>query len=230
MGNVLDFFLHLDDHLKQVIVQFGPWTYGILFLIVFCETGLVFMPFLPGDSLLFTAGVIANQHAGLNVWVIYFTFIGAALCGDNVNYVIGRYFGHRLFNRPKSKIFKQENLAKTHEFMEKHGHKAIVIARFVPFIRTFVPFVAGMGEMGYRKFLVWSILGAFIWVTVCVMAGYLFGGLPIVKENFATVIYLLIGFTLIPLVLEIYRHKAKSKKAAKKASKVAAPIESGEEA
>lgn len=215
MGNPLDFFMHLDEHLKEVILQFGPWTYGILFLIVFCETGFVIFPFLPGDSLLFTAGVLANQDAGINVWYAFFTFVAAALCGDNVNYVIGRYFGHRLFNKPKSKIFKPENLDKTHEFMERHGHKAIVIARFVPLMRTFVPFVAGMSEMSYRKFLLWSVAGAFIWVTVCVLGGYVFGGFPLVKENFGTVIYLLIGFTLIPVVLEVYRHRAKAKKKAK---------------
>lgn len=220
MRNALDFFLNLDDHLKAVIVQFGPWTYGILFLIVFCETGLVFMPFLPGDSLLFTAGVLANQHAGLNAFILYFTFIGAALAGDNVNYAVGKYFGHKLFNRPNSKLFNEANLKKTHEFMEKHGHKAIVLARFVPFIRTFLPFVAGMGEMGYPRFLKWSVLAAVIWVTVCVGAGYLFGGIPMVQENFGTVIYLLIGFTLIPVAIEVYRHKLKAKKAS---AKVAAP-------
>ncbi len=210
MGNVLDFFINLDDHLKRVILDFGPWTYGILFLIVFCETGLVFMPFLPGDSLLFTAGVIAKQDAGLNFWFVYLTFIVAAFCGDNVNYFVGRYFGHRLFNRPKSKIFKHENLEKTHVFMEQHGHKAIVIARFVPIVRTFVPFVAGMGEMSYQKFIKWSVLGAFIWVTVCVGGGFAFGSIPIVQDNFSTVIYLLIGFTLIPIVIEAYRHRVKA--------------------
>lgn len=213
--NPIEFLRDLPRIMESGIATYGFWIYGILWMIVFCETGLVFMPFLPGDSLLFTAGVLAHQDSGLNVWILFLIFVSAALCGDNVNYFVGRYFGERLFNKPKSKIFNQHNLDKTHDFMEKHGPKAIIIARFVPFIRTFLPFVAGMGRMDYKKFLAWSVAGALIWVSVCVFAGYFFGQLPFVKDNFETVIFLLIGFTLIPVVIEVYRHRMKAKKAAR---------------
>lgn len=211
MGNAFDFLLHLDRHLDQIATQYGAWTYGILFAIVFCETGLVFMPFLPGDSLLFTVGALAKKSDGLNPGILAAGFVGAAFLGDNLNYCIGRYFGKRLFNRPKSKIFNQENLDKTHAFMERHGHKAIVLARFTPFIRSFLPFVAGMGEMNYKRFLGWSVVASVLWVLICGGAGYLFGSIPIVEQNFSLAILAIICLTLIPIAIEVIRHRRKAK-------------------
>ncbi len=209
---MIDVFLHLDDHLGRLIEQYGPWTYGILFLIVFCETGLVVTPFLPGDTLLFAAGIFAHDdNGGLNLWILYLVFMSGALAGDNVNYQIGRLLGRRLFRNPKSRFFKQENLAKTHAFMERHGPKAIILARFVPIVRTFCPFVAGMGTMTYRKFIYYSVLGALLWVLVCVTAGYQFGKLPAVKENFALAVLGIVAVTLVPIFFEWWRHRKRSK-------------------
>jgi membrane-associated protein len=212
---MLDFFIHLDDHLGRLIEQYGPWTYGILFLIVFCETGLVVTPFLPGDTLLFAAGIFAHEdNGGLNLWLLYLVFIGAALCGDNVNYQIGRLFGQKLFRNPKSKIFKKENLEKTHAFFERHGPKTIILARFVPIVRTFAPFVAGMGTMSFGRFIGYSIAGAIFWVLVCVTAGYLFGNIPAIKENFALAVVGLVAVSLIPVIVEAMRHRARKKRRA----------------
>lgn len=209
---MLDFFIHLDDHLGRLINQYGPWTYGILFLIVFCETGLVVTPFLPGDTLLFAAGIFAHEdNGGLNIYLLYLVFVVAALTGDNVNYQLGRLFGQKLFRNPNSKIFKRENLEKTHAFMERHGPKAIILARFVPIVRTFTPFVAGMGVMTFSRFIGYSLAGAIFWVLVCVTAGYLFGNIPAVKENFAIAVLGLVAVSVIPIVIEVWRHKSKSK-------------------
>jgi len=210
---MLDFFLHLDDHLGNLINEYGPWTYGILFLIVFCETGLVVTPFLPGDTLLFAAGIFAHEdNGGLNIWLLYLVFTVAALTGDNVNYQLGRLFGQKLFRNPKSKIFKRENLEKTHEFMERYGPKAIILARFVPIVRTFTPFVAGMGTMTFSRFIGYSVAGAIFWVLVCVTAGFLFGNIQAVKNNFAIAVLGLVAVSVIPIVIEVIRHKAKKKK------------------
>lgn len=207
---MLDFFLHLDDHLGRLIEQYGPWIYLILFLVVFCETGLVVTPFLPGDTLLFAAGIFAHEdNGGLNIWLLYLVFAGAALCGDNVNYQVGRLLGRKLFNKPKSRFFKRENLDKTHEFLERHGPKAIILARFVPIVRTFMPFVAGMGTMTFSRFIGYSIAGALFWVLVCVTAGYLFGNIPVVKENFAIAVLGLVAVSLIPIFVEWTRHRRK---------------------
>jgi len=207
---MLEFFLHLDDHLGRLIEQYGPWIYLILFLVVFCETGLVVTPFLPGDTLLFAAGIFAHDdNGGLNLWLLYLVFAGAALCGDNVNYQVGRLLGRKLFNKPNSRFFKRENLDKTHEFLERHGPKAIILARFVPIVRTFMPFVAGMGTMTFARFIGYSVAGALLWVLVCVTAGFLFGNIPVVKENFAIAVLGLVAVSLLPILFEWLRHQRK---------------------
>lgn len=212
---MLDFFLHLDEQLGGLINQYGTWIYLILFLTVFCETGLVVTPFLPGDTLLFAAGIFAHEdNGGLNLWLLYLIFMAGALAGDNVNYQIGRLLGKRLFKNPKSRIFKQENLEKTHAFMERYGPKAIILARFVPIVRTFCPFAAGMGTMTYRKFLYYSVLGAFLWVIVCVTAGYQFGRIQYVKDNFAVAILAIVAVTLLPILFEWWRHRRRARREA----------------
>jgi len=179
---VIDFILHIDVHLAELVAQYGMWVYGILFLILFCETGLVVTPFLPGDSLLFVAGALAALPGNdLNVHLMVFLMIVAAIVGDAVNYTIGRVFGERLFSNPNSKIFRRSYLDQTHKFYEKHGGKTIILARFVPIVRTFAPFVAGMGRMSYRHFAVYNVIGALVWVLLFTYAGYLFGNVPVVQ-------------------------------------------------
>lgn len=172
---IIDFILHIDAHLAELVAQYGTWVYAILFLIVFCETGLVVTPFLPGDSLLFVAGALASLETNdVNVHIIVLLLLCAAILGDAVNYSIGRLFGEKLFSKPDSKIFRREYLDKTHAFYEKHGGKAIILARFVPIIRTFAPFVAGMGKMSYRHFAFYNVTGAIVWVLLFTYAGYFF--------------------------------------------------------
>ncbi|KAA0237055.1 MAG: DedA family protein, partial [Armatimonadetes bacterium] len=185
---LIDLFLNLDTHLEGVIAQYGPWVYGILFAIVFMETGLVVTPFLPGDTLLFAAGIFSQPEGGLNLWLVALTFLFAALAGDNVNYQIGRLLGRRLFRNENSRVFKRSHLDRTHAFFERYGGKTIIIARFVPIVRTFTPFVAGMGAMTFSRFIVYSVAGALLWVVVCVGAGYLFGRIPVVRDNFAVAV------------------------------------------
>lgn len=214
LKQALDFALHLDKHLLEAIQNYGSWVYGILWGIVFCETGLVITPFLPGDTLLFAAGILANSKGdGLNFWLLWVVFITAALAGDNVNYQLGRLFGKKMFRNENSKIFKKSHLDHTHAFFEKHGGKTIILARFVPIVRTFAPFVAGMGAMTYPRFLGYSIFAAFLWVAICMGAGYLFGGIPAVRENFALAVLGLVAFSLIPYGIEFARWKAKRRKA-----------------
>ena len=208
LKGILDLFLHLDDHLVQIIQQYGAWTYGILFGIIFAETGLVITPFLPGDSLLFAAGIFAHPDRGsLNVGTLFVVLIVAAILGDTVNYHIGKMFGHRLFRNEKSKLFKRSHLDRTHAFFEKHGGKTIILARFVPIVRTFAPFVAGMGSMTYGKFLLYNVVGALLWVTICVGAGYFFGGIPIVRDRFELVILAIVFLSLLPMMIELITHK-----------------------
>ena len=211
---MIDFFLHLDQHLREIVTNYGTWTYLILFAIVFAETGLVLFPFLPGDSLLFGAGVLSQQDVGLNVGLLFGVFTSAAILGDSTNYIIGKYFGRRLFRNPKSKVFKHENLDKTHEFFEKYGANTIIFARFVPIIRTFAPFVAGLGAMEYRKFILYSVSGSILWVGVCLYAGYFFGQIPWVRDNFTVAVLIIVVATVIPAAIEIIRHRLKSKKRA----------------
>lgn len=209
----MDFVLHIDVHLAELIAMYGIWVYAILFLIIFCETGLVVTPFLPGDSLLFVAGALAAMPANqMNVHLIVLILIGAAILGDASNYTIGRLFGDKLFDNPNSRIFKQSYLQKTHVFYEKHGGKTIILARFVPIIRTFAPFVAGMGSMSYRHFAVFNVIGGIIWVVLFSYAGYFFGGLDIVQKNLELLIVLIIFVSILPGVAEIVRNRYKSKK------------------
>ncbi|MBF7996343.1 DedA family protein [Rahnella laticis] len=205
---IIDFILHIDVHLAELVAQYGIWVYGILFLILFCETGLVVTPFLPGDSLLFVAGALAALPSNdINVHVMVLLMAIAAILGDAVNYTIGRVFGERLFSNPDSKIFRRSYLDKTHKFYEKHGGKTIILARFVPIVRTFAPFVAGMGHMSYRHFAAYNVIGALIWVLLFTYAGYLFGDLPIVQENLKLLIVAIIVVSILPGVVEIWRHK-----------------------
>jgi len=209
----VDFFLHLDQHLAEVIQQYGGYTYALLFLIVFLETGLVVTPLLPGDSLLFAAGSFAGLGA-LRLWPLFFLLCAAAILGDTVNYAIGAYLGPRVFHFPKSRFFNPEHLKKTHDFYEKYGGKTIIIARFVPIIRTFAPFVAGMGAMSYPRFLTYNVVGGLLWVSACVFAGYCFGNLPVVKKNFSLVMLAIIVISLLPAGVGYLRHRLEAKRQA----------------
>ena len=214
----IDFVLHIDVHMAELVAQYGMWIYAILFVIIFCETGLVVTPFLPGDSLLFVAGALAALPTnGLNVHLLALAMAFAAILGDAANYTIGRFFGERLFRNPNSKIFKQSYLEKTHHFYEKHGGKTIILARFVPIVRTFAPFVAGMGHMSYRHFASYNIIGGVVWVALFSYAGYLFGGLEVVQRNLKLLIVLIIFISLVPMAVEIWRNKRKAKKTGAKA-------------
>jgi len=207
----VDVFLHLDQHLADVIQRYGPHAYTLLFLIVFLETGLVVTPFLPGDSLLFAAGSFAALGA-LRFWPLFFLLSAAAIMGDTVNYAIGAYLGPRVFHYQRSRLFNPEHLRKTHEFYERYGGKTIIIARFVPIIRTFAPFVAGIGKMSYARFLSYNVTGGVLWVAVCLSAGYFFGNLPLVKKNFSLVILAIIAISLLPAVVEYLKHRAETRR------------------
>jgi membrane-associated protein len=196
----IDFIVHLDEHLHQIITTYGAWSYGILFLVIFLETGVVVTPFLPGDSLLFAAGAIASLGA-FNPFLLFGLLFVAAVIGDGVNYSIGNKIGERIL-ASNTRFIKREHIDKTEAFYEKHGGKTIVLARFVPIIRTFAPFVAGIGSMQYRKFAVYNILGAFLWTSIFLSLGYFFGNLPIVKDNFSTVIFGIIFISFIPVFYE----------------------------
>lgn len=210
---IIDFILHVDVHLKELVSDYGIWVYAILFLIVFCETGLVITPFLPGDSLLFVAGALSALDSNdLNVHIFVMLLIAAAIIGDAVNYLIGRYFGEKLFSNPDSKIFRKSYLDKTHAFYEKHGGKTIILARFVPIIRTFAPFVAGMGKMGYRRFAAFNVVGAVCWVALFGYAGYLFGNEKIVQDNLKLLIVAIILISVMPIAVEFVRHRMDAKK------------------
>jgi len=198
----LDFFLHLDQHLQVMILEYGPLVYAILFLIIFVETGLVVMPFLPGDSLLFAAGSFAALGS-LNLTYLILLLFVAAVLGDTVNYYVGKHLGLKVLKWKigNRQLVKQEYIDKTHEFYEKHGPKAIIIARFVPIVRTFAPFVAGIGEMEYRKFAIYNIAGGAIWVVGLTLLGYWFGNMEIVRKNFEIVIFGIIGISVLPIII-----------------------------
>ncbi|HEI6845023.1 TPA: DedA family protein [Yersinia enterocolitica] len=205
---VIDFILHIDVHLAELVAQYGVWVYGILFLILFCETGLVVTPFLPGDSLLFVVGALASLPSNdINVHIMVALMVTAAILGDAINYTIGRVFGEKLFSNPDSKIFRRSYLDKTHQFYEKHGGKAIILARFVPIIRTFAPFVAGMGKMSYRHFAAYNVIGALVWVLLFTYAGYWFGNMPFVQDNLKLLIVAIIVVSILPGVFEVWRHR-----------------------
>ncbi|ALI99441.1 DedA family protein [Rufibacter tibetensis] len=205
----IDLFLHLDQHLSQIISDYGTWTYAILFLIIFVETGVVVMPFLPGDSLLFAAGAFAATGV-LNVWILLALLFVAAFLGDTLNYLIGDYFGPKVFRRDY-RFLKKEYLLKTQAFYDKHGGKTIIFARFIPIIRTFAPFVAGVGTMKYSKFLSYNIIGGFLWVVGFVAAGFIFGNIPLVKKNFTLVIFGIILISVIPPIYELVKQKMSPK-------------------
>jgi membrane-associated protein len=220
LRNFIDFFLHLDVHLSEIILNYGVWAYLILFLIIFVETGLVVMPFLPGDSLLFAAGAFAapqltasgEQVAGpFNVFYLIGLLFIAAFLGDTLNYYIGDYIGPKVFRR-NYRFLKKEHLLKTQNFYHKHGAKTIIFARFIPIIRTFAPFIAGVGTMKYSKFIAYNIIGGFVWVVLFVGAGYLFGNIPAVKKNFTLAIVAIIILSLLPPLYEFAKHKLASGK------------------
>ncbi len=205
---IIDFILHIDVHLARLVADYGVWVYAILFLIIFCETGLVVTPFLPGDSLLFVGGALAALPGNdLNIHLLALCIVVAAIAGDALNYTIGRLFGEKLFSRENSKIFRRSYLDKTHEFYAKHGGKTIILARFIPIIRTFAPFVAGMGKMSYRQFALFNIAGAIAWVVLFSYAGYLFGDLPVVQKNLNLLIVAIIVISVLPGIIEVLRHR-----------------------
>lgn len=215
MSDFLDFFLHLDDKLQAIIAEYGTTTYVILFLIIFVETGVVIMPFLPGDSLLFTAGALAaNDANNLSVWIIIPLLILAALMGDNSNYFIGRWLAKKGEGAKLFGLFtiRKDYLDKTHSFYEKHGGKTIIMARFVPIVRTFAPFVAGVGKMTYRNYIFNCIAGALLWVISITLLGYFFGNIPIVKNNFELVVFGIIFLSLLPILYEYIKHRRSKKK------------------
>ncbi|HRL34781.1 MAG: DedA family protein [Neisseria sp.] len=211
ISTIIDFILHIDQHLAALSAEYGVWIYAILFLIIFCETGLVVTPFLPGDSLLFAAGGIAALGE-MNIHLMVALLLVAAILGDAVNFAIGKYFGARLFANPDSKIFRRAYLDKTHAFYEKHGGKTIIIARFVPIVRTFAPFVAGMGNMHYGRFIRYNIIGAILWVVLFSYAGYFFANIPLVKNNLALVLAAIIVISVLPGVIEVVRARRAAKR------------------
>ncbi|MBK6759150.1 MAG: DedA family protein [Candidatus Kapabacteria bacterium] len=206
METILDFILHIDVHLAALTAQYGMWTYAILFLIVFAETGLVVTPFLPGDSMLFAAGAICSLGS-MDVTVLMGLLMIAAVLGDGVNYAIGKKVGPRLFTSSTSKFLNKQHLDRTHAFYEKHGGKTIILARFMPIIRTFAPFVAGVGSMRYRTFFIYNVVGAIVWVASFTMLGFFFGNQPLVKKNFTLVIGAIIVISVLPAIWEIIRSK-----------------------
>ncbi|MDA0577520.1 MAG: DedA family protein [Verrucomicrobia bacterium] len=209
--HVVDIFLHLDEHLSSFISQYGTWTYAVLIATIFCETGLVVLPLLPGDSLLFAAGSMAALGA-LDPHVLFVTLSIAAIIGDSVNYAIGRRIGVRVFSLENSRIFKKSYMERTHRFYEKYGGKTIILARFVPIVRTFAPFVAGVGAMTYRKFLLYNVVGGIVWVAMFVYAGYFFGNIPFVKKNFEFVILGIIFVSILPPIVEVLRARLEAKR------------------
>ncbi|HPI03599.1 MAG TPA: VTT domain-containing protein [Candidatus Goldiibacteriota bacterium] len=248
---LFDFIMHIDEHLVEIVNNYGMWTYLILFLIVFCETGLVITPILPGDSMLFAAGALAAIAAapvasavsaaggaegvtstanviasasgtGLNVWILVLVLFSAAVLGDTANCHIGKFIGEPIYRADKLFLIKKEHLLKTHAFYEKHGGKTIIFARFIPIIRTFAPFVAGIGEMNYLRFLSFNVIGAAAWVMLCVFAGFFFGNIPVVRENFTLVIMGIIFVSILPPFIIYLKGKLEAKSAPKQETKPAA--------
>jgi membrane-associated protein len=223
----VDLFLHLDTHLQGLIDQYGSWVYAILFVVVFCETGLVVTPILPGDSLLFAAGTFAALGS-LDVWLLMILLTVAAILGDAVNYACGQIIGPRVFRYQGGWLLNREYLDRTHRFYEKYGAKTIVLARFVPIVRTFAPFVAGVGRMSYRKFAFYNILGAIAWVSICLFGGYAFGNIPLVRRNFSIVVMGIVFVSVLPMVIEYVRPKLQDRSARRKRAATEAALSSGE--
>ncbi|MBS3108673.1 DedA family protein [Candidatus Woesearchaeota archaeon] len=211
INKLIEIFLHLDKNLASIIQTYGLWTYLILFLIIFMETGFVATPFLPGDSLIFAAGALA-AYGSLNVILLFFLLVTAAILGDTVNYWIGYFIGPRVFREENIRFFRKEYLDKTHKFYEKYGGKTIIMARFIPIIRTFAPFVAGIGKMSYWKFISYNVIGGVLWVGIFVFGGYYFGNLTIVKENFTLVLLFIILASFIPAIIEFIKYKYRERK------------------
>jgi membrane-associated protein len=211
MPFIIDLFLHLDVHLGQIITDYQGWTYLILFLVIFCETGLVVTPFLPGDSLLFAAGTFAALGSLDLTWLLLILY-AAPILGDSTNYWIGRFIGPKIFAKENSKLLNKKHLDKTHAFYEKHGGKAIIIARFMPIFRTFAPFVAGIGRMHYPRFLAYSVGGTLLWISLFTLAGYFFGNIPFVKKNFTVAIMAIILLSVLPAVWEYVKHRREKAK------------------
>ena len=210
LASFADLFLHLDRHLTDVTGTYGAWTYALLFLIVFCETGLVVTPILPGDSLLFAAGALSALGT-LDPWTLFLLLTLAAVLGDMVNYWAGHYFGERIF-KPDARFLRTEYLERTRRFYERHGGKTIVMARFMPIVRTFAPFVAGMGRMQYRRFFLYNVGGAVLWVAVCVAAGHFFGNIPVVKKHFSLVILAIVFLSILPGIIVWWRSRSEGRK------------------
>ncbi|MFC3913632.1 DedA family protein [Pseudaeromonas sharmana] len=205
---IVDFVLHVNVHLQSLMNNYGLWVYAILFLIIFCETGLVVTPFLPGDSLLFAAGALTVGTA-LDVHTLAILLVTAAVLGNLTNYTIGHFFGERLYRNPDSKIFRRDHLAKTQNFFAKHGGKTVIITRFLPILRTVAPFVAGMGAMHYKRFMVFNFVGGLLWVTSFLYAGHFFGNMPAVKQNFSILMIGIIVISLLPMLIGTVRHRMK---------------------
>lgn len=208
LTDLIDFLVNLDQGLTFIIQEFGIWTYVVLFLVIFCETGLVMFPFLPGDSLLFLSGTFASKGLFM-VELLYCLFISAAVLGDTINYWIGNFIGPKVFTKESSRLFNKRHLERAHAFYEKHGGETIVLARFIPIIRTFAPFVAGIGKMSYRRFIIYNLTGGILWVTIFLFSGYFFGNLQFVKDNLTLIIYVIIIISLLPALIETLRHKIK---------------------
>jgi membrane-associated protein len=203
---IIDIALHLDRYLSDVILQYGLWTYGILFVVIFIETGFVVMPFLPGDSLLFAAGTFAALKA-LEIGWLMLILAAAAVLGDTVNYWVGRRLGPKVFSKEEARFFKKDYLDRTHAFYEKHGGKTIIIARFVPIIRSFAPFVAGIGRMSYVRFISFNVIGGVGWVVLLTGAGYFFGTIPFIKDHYSIAVLVIIAISTVPIVVEYFRHR-----------------------
>ena len=214
-GKLIDFIIHIDAHLKEIVANYGLWTYVVLFLIIFAETGLVVTPFLPGDSLLFAAGALcAPAESQLNVHLLALLLFVAAVLGDTVNYWIGAKFGPAVFKREDSIFLRKKHLDRAHAFFEKFGGRALILARFVPIVRTFVPFVAGVGQMSYPRFLAYNVIGGFVWIYFFIYTGYLFGNHPLVQKNFKLVIVVIILLSILPGVIEFWRARREHKSTA----------------
>ena len=204
--NPIDIFLHLDVYLAQLVASYGTWVYAILFVVIFCETGLVVTPFLPGDSLLFVAGAVAAT-GGMDPWLLAGSLMAAAILGDSTNYFLGRFVGEKLFANPDSRIFRRDYLDRTHAFYEHHGGKTVTLARFVPIVRTFAPFVAGAGKMAYPRFLSFSVLGTLLWVGGLVTLGYTFGNVEFIKKNLSVMLLVIVAISFLPAVIHFLRER-----------------------
>lgn len=206
IGTLINVILHLDKYLNIIIQNYGAWTYALIFIIIFCETGLVVTPFLPGDSIIFATGALASIGM-LNVFALFIIYFIAAVAGDTVNYHIGKKIGKDILEKKSTKFINKEYLKKAHHFYEKHGSMTIVLGRFIPIIRTFVPFVAGIGEMRYSEFIIYNMLGGFLWVTLFLGGGYFFGGLPFIKQHFSFVVIAIVIISVIPAIIAFIREK-----------------------